>query len=168
MAGTTTVKRYIKEVARRARGERPVPLDQPLVTTSGRLSEHVHRAAAHAHMGTDIPPEARLRPVKNAMATVARMFTAYQVEFNTAVVDALADIDTALADAPNADKGAAALASLEVYAQDLGDRIEELSRANDQLRVELAAARSEIADARAETEVLRSVLDAARADTNHS
>ncbi|MDQ3294772.1 MAG: class I SAM-dependent methyltransferase [Actinomycetota bacterium] len=163
MAPTTTVKRYIKELARRARGEAPLELHQVQVDPSGDIGSHLQLAVDHADMGTIVPEEARLRAIKTTMVRASRLFTHHQVLFNHAVLDALAEVDAVLGDGPGSTKGAAAMASLEVLIQDLADQLGAVRHENDVLRTDLAELRAKTQDARNETRVLRSMLDLATA-----
>lgn len=142
---------YIREVGRRARDRFEPNADRSLIGATADISEHLRLAAEHAHMGTELPPGTRLRGAKRAVLRGARTLTYFQVTYNRAVLEALAELE--LATGASVPGGvAAAVASFEVQLQELAERLEMTTAA---AHAEVDRARAEVRDLRAEVVEVR-------------
>lgn len=68
-------------------------IERAAVRADGDLGQYVRdrvaEARPHSHAGADVPPDARLRGVKQAMVAVSRPVTSHQSQVNDQVLDAL-------------------------------------------------------------------------------
>jgi hypothetical protein len=174
MTDTSKVLRYLERAAARADGgDDPDP--PPEAETIRATREHLKEAAAHAHVGRDVPAGARLRPVKQAFVATLRPVTSYQRVFNDEVLAAV-DALTAAADRlarqltlhdQRTARLQAGVATTDLTVDDLSDdvrsladRLEGLGASVDALRTELAAVRStELAALRGELAALSAKQD---------
>lgn len=150
---------YMDEVASRALGNPPTPglPAPPPEPPPGAAAGYIGRAAAHAHMGTDLSDAERLLPVKRGVLRLAHLFSKEQVVYNDNVLRALRALDRRLAAVPGL------LAGAEADLSDLGDSVDRLSReiaglrevVEEQGRRQQALA-AEIAELRAGADVPRS------------
>ncbi|MEJ7845230.1 MAG: class I SAM-dependent methyltransferase [Acidimicrobiales bacterium] len=152
---SSTVKMYIREVGRRARDRFEPNADRSFTAD---IAGHLQVAAEHAHMGTELPPGTRLRGAKHAVLRGARSVTYYQVRYNRAVLEALAELE--LATGASVPGGvAAAVASFEVQLQELAERMDTTvaaaHAARDAAVAEVDRARAEVRHLRAEVVEVR-------------
>lgn len=91
MTDTSKVLQYLEQAAARAEdGDELEPA--PEAETIRHTRHHLSEAAGFAHAGAEVPPGARLRPVKTALLSAVRPVTSNQRAFNEqllAAVDAL-------------------------------------------------------------------------------
>jgi 2-polyprenyl-3-methyl-5-hydroxy-6-metoxy-1,4-benzoquinol methylase len=133
---TSTVKRYIAEVARRARSvgtEPPPPEPPPPPPVDDHRAGYLALAADHADIGTVVPADTRLRFLKRTFVRLSRHVTHHQVVFNRAILDAIAASPAAVpapatppAIAALEPGTAAILAALEVQVESLQDELAQL------------------------------------------
>lgn len=86
---------YIGRAAAHVDGEKAagVVAPQPEADPALRAARHrLHEAAAVAHVGTDIPPDARLKPVKQALLAAVRPVTSHQRPFNEQILAAISGL----------------------------------------------------------------------------
>jgi O-antigen chain-terminating methyltransferase len=147
----------MKELARRARGGAPQPVElPPSGSGGGDLAPHIELASQHASMGTDLAGGTRLLFVKKFVLRLARVFTHHQVIYNQSVLAALSEVDEQLGQAGSGVR--ASVASMEVTAHELTervaasearvgeltDRLRELGDRQSASRTELMAQRSRL------------------------
>lgn len=82
----------------KARVESDDPGSDPAIDTVRYARDRLVEAAPHAHVGTDLPPETRLRPVKSALMAVVRPVTSHQQPFNLQLLAALDGLTAAVED----------------------------------------------------------------------
>jgi hypothetical protein len=121
---------YMDEVASRALGNPPTagvpaPAAEP---PPGAAAGYIGRAAAHAHMGTELSEAERLLLFKRGVLRLAHLFSKEQVVYNDNVLKALRALDRRLAAVPGL------LATAEADLADLGDTVDRLSREMVELR----------------------------------
>ena len=148
--------------------------------TRDRLEE----ALPYAHAGSDLPADARLRPVKQVVLGISRPVTSNQAPFNRAVLQALDGAAAAIEGLASsvelgeqhANRVQAAVATTELAVDDLLDesrtvrtQLAELTDAVALLRAEVASARSDLAEVTARQELIfrtaREGLEAQGLDT---
>lgn len=130
MSETSDVLRFVEAAAARAEGglnAEPPPHHEAL--------EHARRnlrtAADHVHGGEEIPVNARLRPVKQALVSGLRPITSHQREFNAHMVAAVDGL-TAMSEAldrnleQRANQLQAAAATTDLTIDDLSATVAEL------------------------------------------
>lgn len=113
-----------------------------------RLAE----ALPHVHGGAEVPPDARLRPVKQVVLGAARPLTSHQVPFNRAVLQALDGAVGALEglarsvdlQEQHANRLQAAVATTELTVDDLVDDVRALRSQLADLQAEVAALREQL------------------------
>ena len=98
MTDTRKVLGLMEQAAARARGEQPRfsdedPMSDDLAHADSEgvrvTRERLAEAAAFSKAGTQLPAEARLKPVKQAILTFVRPVTSHQVPFNEQLVRAV-------------------------------------------------------------------------------
>lgn len=143
MSREPSVLEILDELARRVDARVPVDLD-----ADARVDAHLRlmldEAAQHAHVGQEIPDDARARPIKKALRDGLRPVTSYQRVFNDRVLEALETL-TRLVQAkgtdlrtfePRLNRLAASLATIEVAI----DEIAEELRGDEEQRTSMEAA----------------------------
>jgi hypothetical protein len=166
MSDTPRVLRFLERAAARAEGDadaEPPPEAETLRYTRDRLSE----ALPYAHAGAEVPSEARLRPVKQAIVAAVRPVTSNQRAFNElllAAVDGLAATADGLAHSITRQEQRAArlqagIATTDLTVDDLSDDLRHLRADVADLADDLHALRADLASLRTtDVSVLRSDL----------
>ena len=140
------------EVASRALGNPPTPgvPAPPPEPPPGAAAGFIGRAAAHAHMGTELSDAERMLLVKRGVLRIAHLFSKEQVVYNDNVLKALRALDRRLAAVPGllataeADLGglADAVDRLTREVADLRRAVDEGARREQALAAEIAALRA--------------------------
>ena len=143
----------------------PTPGADAVRYTRDRLEE----ALPHVHAGAELPADARLKPVKQAVLGAMRPVTSNQAPFNKAILQALDGAAAAVEDLTqrvelqdqHANRVQAAVATTELTVDDLvedartvRDQLAELTEQVTALRADLAAARSDLAAVGAQQELV--------------
>jgi len=175
MSNEPSVNEILDELARRV--DARIPQD---LTVDDSVFAHLRlmldEAAQHAHVGEEIPADARARSVKKAIVDGLRPVTSYQRVFNARVIEALETL-TGLLRAqttehhtiePRLNRMNAATATIDVAIDEVSDQVRDL---DDRLgAVEAATATSEWVDPlgrRIELQGLLSRVQALEARVNH-
>jgi hypothetical protein len=116
--------------------------------TRDRLSE----ALPHVHAGAEVPPDARLKPIKQAVLGAMRPVTSHQVPFNTAVLQAVDGAAAAIEGLAHqvdrqerhANRVQAAVATTELAVDDLIDGMRDLRKQVEDLGQQVAALQARI------------------------
>jgi cell division protein FtsB len=121
---------YMDEVASRALGNPPTPgvPAPPPEPPPGAAAGFIGRAAAHAHMGTQLSDAERMLLVKRGVLRIAHLFSKEQVVYNDNVLKALRALDRRLAAVPGL------LATAEADLGGLADAVDRLTREVADLR----------------------------------
>jgi len=121
---------YMDEVASRALGNPPTPgaPAPPPEPPPGAAAGFIGRAAAHAHMGTELSDDERMLLVKRGVLRIAHLFSKEQVVYNDNVLKALRALDRRLAAVPGL------LATAEADLGGLADAVDRLTREVADLR----------------------------------
>jgi O-antigen chain-terminating methyltransferase len=156
MTDTDEVLTFLHRAKERVEGggADPTPGADAVRYTRDRLEE----ALPHAHAGSELPADARLKPVKQAVLGAVRPVTSNQVPFNRAILQA---VDGAAA----AIEGLAHSVDLhEQHAQRLGAGVATTELAVDDLIDDVRALRTEVADLGATLDELRAAVAEARSE----
>ena len=163
------VLRFLEQAKARVEGdgEPVVPATEAVRYARDRLEE----AVEHAHAGADVPPGARLRPVKQAMLAGFRPITSHQRPFNLQLLAAVDGITAAmdqvahLAEASDqrSTRIQASLATTDLTVDDLVDGLRRLTDTVTDALAELrggiahlsATHEREVAEARTEMASMR-------------
>ena len=125
----------IDEVARRSGAEEQSGATHPPMGSLGVAQQGLDAARPFLMMGTELPPEARLRSLKRALLAVSRPVSSHQVQFNHGIFQAVEEL--LLERERSAARLQAALATADVT-------IAEQAAALDELREEVAVLRGQI------------------------
>ena len=167
MTDTDQVLMFLHQAKARVEGGAidPTPGADAVRYTRDRLEE----ALPYVHAGSELPADARLKPVKQVVLGAVRPVTSNQAPFNKAVLQALDGAAAAIEGLAHtvdlheqhANRVQAAVATTELTVDDLVDdardlrsQLAELTAHVAGLRDDLAAARSEVATVGAQQELV--------------
>lgn len=125
----------IDEVARRSGADDQSGATHPPMGSLGVAQQGLDAARPFLMMGTELPPEARLRSLKRALLAVSRPVSSHQVQFNHGIFQAVEEL--LLERERSAARLQAALATADVT-------IAEQAAVLDELREEVAVLRGRI------------------------
>jgi SAM-dependent methyltransferase len=167
MTDTDQVLTYLQQAKARVEGDGidHIPGAEAVRYTRARLEE----AVPFAHAGSEIPVDARLKPVKQVVLGMSRPVTSNQAPFNKAVLQAIDGVAAALESLTynvdlheqHANRVQAALATTELTVDDLvednrtvRDHLAVLTEQVTALRAEVAEARSDLAGISAQQQLI--------------
>ncbi|MCB1030724.1 MAG: methyltransferase domain-containing protein [Acidimicrobiales bacterium] len=166
MTDTEEVLRYLHQAKQRVEGgsTQPSSGEEAVRYARHRLEE----ALPHAHAGSEIPADARLRPVKNAMLGAVRPVTSHQAPFNTAILQALDGATAAIESMVHrvelqdhhGERLSAGLATAEIA---LDEVIEDLNALRLDVRSHLESFSSTLEELRASVDEAKSIAATTRA-----